>query len=40
VAAFGGGGHRRAAGAEVRGALGQVEGEVLAEARRLIEAAG
>ncbi|HUY23913.1 MAG TPA: DHH family phosphoesterase [Candidatus Saccharimonadales bacterium] len=40
VAAFGGGGHRRAAGAEVQGSLGQVEGEVLAEARRLIEAAG
>ncbi|MGA7087415.1 MAG: DHH family phosphoesterase [Candidatus Dormiibacterota bacterium] len=40
VAGFGGGGHRRAAGAEVRGPLGQVEGEVLAEARRLIRAAG
>jgi phosphoesterase RecJ-like protein len=38
LAAFGGGGHVRAAGAEVRGALGQVEGAVLAEARRVIEA--
>jgi bifunctional oligoribonuclease and PAP phosphatase NrnA len=40
VASFGGGGHRRAAGAEIRGPLGQVEGAVLAEARRLIEAPG
>jgi bifunctional oligoribonuclease and PAP phosphatase NrnA len=40
MAPFGGGGHRRAAGAEVRGPLGQVESAVLAEARRLIEAIG
>jgi phosphoesterase RecJ-like protein len=38
VGRFGGGGHRRAAGVEVLGPLGQVEGAVLAEARRLIEA--
>jgi phosphoesterase RecJ-like protein len=40
VAAFGGGGHRRAAGAEVREPLAQVEAAVLAEARRLIEGDG
>lgn len=38
VAAFGGGGHRRAAGAEVRAPLGEVEQAVLAEARGLTQA--
>ncbi|MGH7692288.1 MAG: DHH family phosphoesterase [Candidatus Dormibacteria bacterium] len=38
VATFGGGGHRRAAGAEVRGALGEVEAAVLVEARRSVGA--
>lgn len=36
VASFGGGGHRRAAGAEVRGTLAEVEKAVLTEVRRLI----
>jgi phosphoesterase RecJ-like protein len=38
VAPFGGGGHRRAAGAEVRGSIADVEGSVLGEARQSIEA--
>lgn len=38
VAPFGGGGHRRAAGAEVRGTIAEVEKAVLTEARRLIQA--
>jgi phosphoesterase RecJ-like protein len=38
VAQFGGGGHRRAAGAEVRGTIAEVERAVLTEARRLIQA--
>ncbi len=39
VAPFGGGGHRRAAGAEIQGAISEVETAVLTEARRLIRAA-
>ncbi|MGH7759196.1 MAG: DHH family phosphoesterase, partial [Candidatus Dormibacteria bacterium] len=39
VAHFGGGGHRRAAGAEVEGGLAAVEERVLAEARRSVRAA-
>ncbi|HVB13837.1 MAG TPA: DHH family phosphoesterase [Candidatus Dormibacteraeota bacterium] len=38
LAAFGGGGHRRAAGAEVRGSIAEVETAVLTEVRRLIRA--
>jgi len=38
VAPFGGGGHRRAAGTEVRGTIAEVEIAVLTEARRLIQA--
>ncbi|MGH7641605.1 MAG: DHH family phosphoesterase [Candidatus Dormibacteria bacterium] len=38
VAPFGGGGHLRAAGAEVRGTIAEVKTKVLTAARRLIEA--
>lgn len=38
VGPFGGGGHRRAAGAEIRGSISEVETAVLIEARRLIRA--
>ena len=38
VGPFGGGGHRRAAGAEIQGSLAEVETAVLTEARRLIRA--
>ncbi|HEY6537662.1 MAG TPA: DHH family phosphoesterase [Candidatus Dormibacteraeota bacterium] len=38
LAPFGGGGHRRAAGAEVRGPIAEVETAVLAAARSLVEA--
>jgi phosphoesterase RecJ-like protein len=38
VGSFGGGGHRRAAGVEVRGSINDVEKDVLSEARRLIQA--